>query len=137
LFETGHPWMTWKDPSNLRYPNQHEGIVHSSNLCVTGDAQIDCVINGTPTTCSMQELVDITNSDANVEVLSYNTETNTYEYKQVTAAALMNEEAEAITITDDESGKQITCTPEHKIFTQNRGYVEAQMLNESDKLVFS
>ena len=33
LFETGHPWMTWKDPSNLRYPNQHEGIVHSSNLC--------------------------------------------------------------------------------------------------------
>lgn len=33
LFETGHPWMTWKDPSNLRYSNQHEGVVHSSNLC--------------------------------------------------------------------------------------------------------
>jgi ribonucleoside-diphosphate reductase alpha chain len=33
LFETGHPWVTFKDPSNLRYSNQHEGIVHSSNLC--------------------------------------------------------------------------------------------------------
>ena len=33
LFETGHPWMTWKDPCNIRYTNQHCGIVHSSNLC--------------------------------------------------------------------------------------------------------
>jgi len=33
LFETGHPWITFKDPSNLRYSNQHEGTVHSSNLC--------------------------------------------------------------------------------------------------------
>ena len=33
LFETGHPWITFKDPSNLRYSNQHEGAVHSSNLC--------------------------------------------------------------------------------------------------------
>lgn len=33
LFETGHPWMTFKDPCNIRYTNQHEGIVHSSNLC--------------------------------------------------------------------------------------------------------
>lgn len=33
LFETGHPWMTWKDPSNMRYSNQHVGVVHSSNLC--------------------------------------------------------------------------------------------------------
>jgi ribonucleoside-diphosphate reductase alpha chain len=33
LFETSHPWMTWKDPSNIRYSNQHVGVVHSSNLC--------------------------------------------------------------------------------------------------------
>ena len=33
LFETGHPWITFKDPCNIRYTNQHEGIVHSSNLC--------------------------------------------------------------------------------------------------------
>ena len=33
LFETGHPWIAFKDPCNLRYTNQHLGTVHSSNLC--------------------------------------------------------------------------------------------------------
>ncbi len=33
LFETGHPWMTFKDPSNVRSPQDHCGVVHSSNLC--------------------------------------------------------------------------------------------------------
>ena len=33
LFETGHPWVTFKDPSNVRSPQQHVGVVHSSNLC--------------------------------------------------------------------------------------------------------
>ncbi|MEM1110933.1 MAG: ribonucleoside-diphosphate reductase subunit alpha [Pseudomonadota bacterium] len=33
LFETGHPWMTFKDPCNLRSPQRHVGVVHSSNLC--------------------------------------------------------------------------------------------------------
>lgn len=33
LFETGHPWFTFKDPCNLRSPQQHTGVVHSSNLC--------------------------------------------------------------------------------------------------------
>ena len=33
LFETGHPWITFKDPCNVRSPQQHVGVVHSSNLC--------------------------------------------------------------------------------------------------------
>lgn len=33
VFETGHPWLTFKDPCNLRSPQQHTGVVHSSNLC--------------------------------------------------------------------------------------------------------
>ena len=33
LFETGHPWITFKDPSNVRSPQDHTGVVHSSNLC--------------------------------------------------------------------------------------------------------
>ena len=33
LFETGHPWITFKDPCNVRSPQQHIGVVHSSNLC--------------------------------------------------------------------------------------------------------
>lgn len=33
LFETGHPWITFKDPSNVRSPQDHVGVVHNSNLC--------------------------------------------------------------------------------------------------------
>jgi ribonucleoside-diphosphate reductase alpha chain len=33
LFETGHPWMTWKDPANVRNPQDHKGVIHNSNLC--------------------------------------------------------------------------------------------------------
>ena len=33
LFETGHPWITFKDSCNLRSPQQHVGVIHSSNLC--------------------------------------------------------------------------------------------------------
>ena len=33
LFETGHPWITFKDACNLRSPQQHTGVIHSSNLC--------------------------------------------------------------------------------------------------------
>jgi ribonucleoside-diphosphate reductase alpha chain len=33
LFETGHPWLTWKDAANLRSPQDHAGVIHSSNLC--------------------------------------------------------------------------------------------------------
>ncbi len=33
LYETGHPWVAFKDPANLRSPQQHVGVVHSSNLC--------------------------------------------------------------------------------------------------------
>ncbi len=43
LFETGHPWVTFKDPCNLRSPQQHKGVVHSSNLCteITLNTSID------------------------------------------------------------------------------------------------
>ncbi|MFN0182189.1 MAG: ribonucleoside-diphosphate reductase subunit alpha, partial [Aquabacterium sp.] len=45
LFETGHPWITFKDACNLRSPQQHAGVVHSSNLCTeitlnTSDSEI-------------------------------------------------------------------------------------------------
>ncbi len=33
IFETGHPWITFKDPCNIRSPQKHAGVVHSSNLC--------------------------------------------------------------------------------------------------------
>ncbi|WP_417331260.1 ribonucleoside-diphosphate reductase subunit alpha [Halomonas cupida] len=43
LFETGHPWITFKDPCNIRSPQSHAGVVHSSNLCteITLNTSVD------------------------------------------------------------------------------------------------
>lgn len=43
LFETGHPWITFKDPCNLRSPQSHAGVIHSSNLCteITLNTSVD------------------------------------------------------------------------------------------------
>ncbi|OYV54901.1 MAG: ribonucleoside-diphosphate reductase subunit alpha, partial [Legionella sp. 21-45-4] len=43
LFETGHPWLTFKDPCNIRSPQSHVGVIHSSNLCteITLNTSVD------------------------------------------------------------------------------------------------
>ena len=46
----------------------------------------------------------------------------------------MNSSAEVLKITDEETGKSITCTPEHRIYTKNRGYILAKDLVEDDIL---
>ncbi|MEZ6061547.1 MAG: ribonucleoside-diphosphate reductase subunit alpha [Planctomycetaceae bacterium] len=53
LFETGHPWVTWKDPSNVRSPQDHAGVVHSSNLCT------EILLNTSPTETAVCNLGSI------------------------------------------------------------------------------
>ena len=53
LFETGHPWLTWKDPSNIRSPQDHVGVVHSSNLCT------EITLNTSPTETAVCNLGSI------------------------------------------------------------------------------
>jgi hypothetical protein len=48
LFETGHPWITFKDACNLRSPQQHVGVVHSSNLCT------EITLNTSDRNCRLQ-----------------------------------------------------------------------------------
>ena len=63
LFETGHPWLTFKDPCNLRSPQQHVGVVHSSNLCTeitlnTGPSEIAvCNLGSVNLVAHMREVV--------------------------------------------------------------------------------
>jgi len=72
-----------------------------------------------------------------IEVLSYSTETNKEEWKPITAFAETSPKARVMKITDEESGKSIVVTPEHKVFTKNRGYVMAKNLVETDELVIN
>ena len=68
------------------------------------------------------------------KVKSYNTETGEIEYKTITDFAMTNPKAKVMKITDEKTGKFIICTPDHKIWTKNRGYIEAGNLKEDDEL---
>ena len=63
LFETGHPWITFKDACNVRSPQQHVGVVHSSNLCTeitlnTNDSEIAVCNLGSVNLAQHLKLVD-------------------------------------------------------------------------------
>ncbi|HNE26877.1 MAG TPA: ribonucleoside-diphosphate reductase subunit alpha, partial [Pseudomonadales bacterium] len=71
LFETGHPWITFKDACNLRSPQQHVGVVHSSNLCT--EITLNTKANEEIAVCnlgSINLLQHIENGKLNTEKLS-------------------------------------------------------------------
>jgi len=94
-----------------------------SNLCLAGDTKVE-------TENGIKELKDVKVGDF---VKSYNTETKQVEYKKVTASAMTNPKAKVIKIATLKN--EIICTPDHKIWTENRGYVEAKDLKMSDKIL--
>jgi ribonucleoside-diphosphate reductase alpha chain len=79
----------------------------------------------------------VLHSNGKIKVKSRDMETNEDEYSQIFASKLMNDSADVIKITDEETGRFIICTEDHLVFTSNRGYVEAGKLLESDQLVIS
>ena len=132
--ESGMPYMCFKDSANIKSNQKNTGVIHSSNLCVDGDTLIKTKYHGKEVEIKISEVVKSFNKDYEVEVLSYNILNGELEYKKITNAALMNESAEVLKITDEETGKSIICTPEHQIYTKNRGYILAKDLNENDIL---
>ncbi len=53
LFETGHPWLTFKDPCNVRSPQQHCGTIHSSNLCTEITLNTSSGVDGEVAVCNL------------------------------------------------------------------------------------
>ena len=79
-------------------------------------------------------LTELFKTNNNIMVKSYNIEEGVDEYRQLMVAAMTNKSAEVLEIIDEKTGKKIICTPDHEIFTLNRGYVMAKNLVEEDEL---
>jgi DNA polymerase III alpha subunit len=104
------------------------GHIIVSSACLTGDTSV-VTDNGVET------LLDVVNryqSGEHVKILSYNEETGDQEFKSVTWGEMTRKNAKLMKITT-EDGKSITCTPDHKVFT-DEGWVEAQELLEKRHL---
>lgn len=110
--------------------NKELATIYQSNLC--------CVSGETYVTVEMTDgsIQDIMIKDATIDmkVLSRNNKTGKDEFKQVKAAAMTRKNASLMKIAD-ENGNSIVCTPDHRIYTKNRGYVEAQNILETDELL--
>jgi len=137
--ETGEPYIMYKDNVNKQNPmaymlNNLE--VTMTNICVTGDTKINIKIGDKKQEIEIQDLEFLLQTHSEVYVLSYNLETLEKEYKLITNYGVTNPEAELLEIEDEVTGFKIQCTPEHKILTKNRGWIEAQNLIEDDELIY-
>lgn len=102
-----------------------------SNLCcLSGDTWITVEH-------SDGSIEDIKLKDAVVgdKVYSRNIKTGKNEFKNINASLKTREGAKVMRITDMETGNSIVCTPDHRVYTKNRGYVEAKDLLETDQLL--
>jgi ribonucleotide reductase alpha subunit len=136
--ESGKPYVMFKDNANKKNMQSNIGIIKQSNLCVSEDSIINIIYNNEEHRVDIKTLVELFNEDKNILVKSYNIDSDIFEYKELLAAAMTNAKAEVLEIIDETSNKRLICTPEHKIFTTNRGYVMAKDLDSEDKLkIFS
>jgi len=136
--ETGRVYIM-----NVDHVNTHSSFdekvapVRMSNLCLVGDTQVDLIVDGQFKSVRLDAVGGLLNLHSEVLVKSYDIETRTDRYEKILNFGQTSPAAEVIEIQDLETGKTIICTPEHMVFTRNRGYVEAAELVESDELVFS
>ena len=122
LFETGHPWLTFKDPCNLRSPQRHMGVVHSSNLCcMTADQRV-VSDRGLLTVGELYAL-----GGAN-RVLGLD---GVYDASEM----LLPRPNAPIVRIDTVEGYRHKVTPDHKVWVKDRGWVEAQHLQIGDHLL--
>lgn len=126
---------------NVDHANTHGSFIEKlapiqqSNLCLTGDTQVDvCIEGGEPETKTLKSVIDLVNQGKDVHIKSKKHSTDKIGYKPILAAAMTAKNAELMHIEDTESGYSIKCTPDHEIYTQNRGYIKAKRLKETDTL---
>jgi ribonucleotide reductase alpha subunit len=136
--ETGEPYIMFEDNINKVNPEayvKNSLKVSMTNICVTGETQIDIKVNGEVLTIEIEHLEYILDEFEEVYVRSYNLEAGQEEYSLIKAFAMTDPDAEVYEIEDIDSGKVIKCTAEHLIYTVNRGYVMAKNLTENDELM--
>lgn len=142
-YETGRVYVMNIDHANSHSP--FKGKVSMTNLCVAGETQI--FISYFNKATEEVSFLDIEIKDLNVylnnseiedvRVLSYDIETKNNKFSPILAFAQTSPKAKVIKIIDYVTFNGIILTPEHQVYTKNRGYVSAKDLLETDELLIS
>jgi len=99
--------------------------------CLDGSTEIE-TNSGTMT---IEQIVSKVNEGQEIKVLSFDENTGSMEFELVEEGLLTRQDADVIKI-ETEDGQELILTPDHRVFTENRGYVEAAHLTEEDILLF-
>lgn len=132
--ETGTPYILYKDSINEKSNQKNIGLIKSSNLCLDGDTKVKCRIDNVEREFDMVTLDALFKNGEKIEVLSRNLESDVDEWCLVENSGMTNFDAETLKLTDEDSGKFIICTGDHLIWTENRGYVKAKDIEETDMI---
>lgn len=130
--ETGRVYLMNVDHANDHGSfNKKIASIKMSNLCcLSGDAKITVEYSD-----GSIDDVKIKDAKPGDKVYSRNIRTGKNEFRKIKASMKTRENAQVMRITDSETGNSIVCTLDHKIYTKNRGYVEAKDLMETDQLL--
>jgi ribonucleoside-diphosphate reductase alpha chain len=135
--DTGRIYLQNVDHANTHSPfDPTVAPFRQSNLCLTGDTKVDIEhADGKQEQLDLQSFVERWELGGmnGAKIRSYDSSTNSVVWCEVSAAAQTGTATELIEIEDDQ-GRVIRCTPEHQIYTKNRGYVMAKDLVETDEL---
>lgn len=115
LFETGHPWMLWKDRFNEKNPQKHVGVIHSSNLCFSGDTLV-CLHSGK--TIKIKQLIT---RREKFEVMCAFRHNDVWVTDNQSAIAFFSGRRQVFRFIFS-SGGYVDCTPEHPFALKNGEY---------------
>ena len=137
LFETGHPWITFKDACNVRSPQDHVGVIHSSNLCcMTADQRV-VTSEGIVTVAYLfqkaRKLAHVGPSGEPIESEPSNIVVGRSGPVSAGPMLLPRPNAPIVKIRTRE-GYSHKVTPDHKVWVVDSGWVEAQHLKAGDRI---
>jgi ribonucleoside-diphosphate reductase alpha chain len=101
--------------------------------CLVGDTQIDVISNGIEYRMKLSDVVESIASGTSYTVKSFDGEEIVQ--KPIIWSGETRKDAKLVRVTDTVTGKQVVCTPDHPIYTKNRGYIEAAKLLPDDELL--
>lgn len=133
----GKGYLFFLDKVNRSRPQMYKDrgfFVKGSNLCVSGDTKITIQYDDCVSEIEIETLGMFLEKYDEVKVLSMDIDSGKKEFKKIEDFAMTSTSAKVMKITDEETGKSIRCTGDHKVFTKNRGYVLAKDLKPDDVL---